>query len=56
MNFNKDQGDNKYNIFSTIEGYDLNIAHEGQSDLYGFRLNDTQFFKKLLTITRTTME
>ena len=30
MNFNKDKGDNKYNIFSTIEGYDLNIPHEGQ--------------------------
>ena len=35
MNFNKHQGNNKYNIFATMEGYDINIPHVSQSYLYG---------------------
>ena len=34
MKFNKQWGNNKYNIFATMEGYDLNIPHDSQSDLY----------------------
>ena len=30
MILNKHQGNNKYNIFSTMDGYELNISHMSQ--------------------------
>ena len=48
MNFNKHWGDNKYNTFATMEGYDLNIPHDSASDLYVVWVVDIDFFKQVI--------
>ena len=46
MNLNKKRGNNKYNIFSTMEGYERNIPHVTQSDLYYVWVTNIDFLKK----------
>ena len=45
MNFNKRRGNSKYNILTKMEGYELNIPHESQLDLYNVWVTDTGFFR-----------
>ena len=48
INFNKKRGNNKYNIFATTEGYDLNITHESQSYFYDVWVTKTDFFEQVI--------
>ena len=45
MNFNTHRGNNKYNVFATMEGYDLDISPNIQPNLYGVWVTKTDFSK-----------